>query len=76
MPRPTRSTKTETRSVTLPKALWAFIDKTDWDTLREKPRYGHLVRFFERLIRQEQNRVASLQNLVPKEPTAQEKLNG
>ncbi len=63
MPRPTRSTPTETRSVTLPKALWAFIDRTDFDPVRQKPRYGHLARFFERVVGAEKARAKGVASL-------------
>lgn len=68
MPRPTRSTPTETRSVTLPTAIWEFIDASDFDPVRGKPRYGHLVRFFERVVNQERARATAITTLA-NEPT-------
>ena len=63
MPRPTRAEPTESRTVTLPKRLWQIIDQSDWDTLRNKPRYGHLARFFERLVNQEKARLRGVASL-------------
>jgi hypothetical protein len=64
MPRPTRSTPTESRTVTLPKSLWEFIDSTDIDPIRGKPRYGHMTRFFERVVRLEMSRVRKVTSIL------------
>lgn len=72
MPRPTRSTPTTKRSVTLPNDLWDFIDKIDWDPVRDKPRYGGQAKILERLVREERKRIQAVNDLskeLSKEPS-------
>ena len=60
MGRPSRGEELDSRKVSLPKVLWDWIDSRESNALTGKPLYGSRTRFFERLIREERNRVLSL----------------
>lgn len=64
MPRQKRTDPATARNVTLPDSLWREIDQMDFDPIKQKPRYGHLNRIFERLIRAELKRIKGVRTLA------------
>lgn len=64
MPRQKRTEPATARNVTLPDVLWTRIDKLDFDPIKGKPRYGHLNRLFERLVRAELKRIDGVHALA------------
>lgn len=63
MSRPTRNEKLDSRKLSLPKSLWEWIDSRETNALTGKPLYGSRTKFFERLVREERNRITSLNHL-------------
>lgn len=69
MPRQKRTDPATARNVTLPDTLWQKIDQLDFDPTKQKPRYGHLNRLFERLVRAELKRIEGVRAIATENQT-------
>lgn len=66
MGRPSRGEPLDSRKISLPTSLWNWIDARESNALTGKPLYGSRTKFFERLVREERNRILSINKLGDK----------